>query len=74
MDALVEGALAARSRAEWLSLLERAGVPCAPIHSASEALAHPQAQAQALGMVEESGVGAMPRVRLPLRFDGVRPR
>lgn len=72
MDALVEGALAARSRAEWLSLLERAGVPCAPIHSASEALAHPQAQA--LGMVEESGVGAMPRVRLPLRFDGVRPR
>lgn len=71
VDALVEGALAARSRAEWLSLLERAGVPCAPIHSASEALAHPQVQA--LGMVEESGVGAMPRVRLPLRFDGVRP-
>jgi crotonobetainyl-CoA:carnitine CoA-transferase CaiB-like acyl-CoA transferase len=44
-------------------------MPCAPIHSASEALA----QVQALGMVEESGVGAMPRVRLPRRFDDVRP-
>lgn len=51
--------------------LGQAGVPCAPIHSASEALAHPQVQA--LGMVEEGGAGAMPRVRLPLSFDGVRP-
>lgn len=71
VDALVQDALAARSRAEWLRLLEQAGVPCAPIHSASEALAH--AQVQALGMVEEGGARAMPRVRLPLSFDGVRP-
>ncbi|MGB5145666.1 MAG: CoA transferase [Porticoccaceae bacterium] len=71
VDALLEGRFATRSRAEWLSLLEQAGVPCAPIHSASEALAHPQVQA--LGMVEEGGAGAMPRVRLPLSFDGVRP-
>ena len=71
LDALLEGALATRARAEWLKLLEQAGVPCAPIHGTGEALDHPQVQA--LGMVAECGAGAMPRVGLPLRFDGVRP-
>jgi formyl-CoA transferase len=71
LDDLLQEAFGARSRDEWLELLEQAGVPCAPIHGVGEALAHPQVQA--IGMVEDGGAGAMPRVRLPLSFDGVRP-
>lgn len=71
LDDLLQDAFGARSRDEWLELLDQAGVPCAPIHGVGEALGH--AQVQALGMVEDGGAGAMPRVRLPLSFDGVRP-
>ena len=71
LDGLLEAAFGARSRGEWLALLDQAGVPCAPIHEVGEALAHPQVQS--IGMVEDGGAGVMPRVRLPLSFDGVRP-
>ena len=36
------------TRAQWIERFEAAGVPCAPIHSVPEILAHPQAQALAM--------------------------
>ncbi|MBK8073084.1 MAG: CoA transferase [Ramlibacter sp.] len=64
-----------RPRGEWLALLEAAGVPCAPIHSLPEAVAHPQVQA--LGILQPVPVGAGERpfqlTALPMSIDGVRP-
>ena len=42
----LEDALAARASAEWLRVLDDAGVPCAPINSVAEALAEPQVLAR----------------------------
>jgi crotonobetainyl-CoA:carnitine CoA-transferase CaiB-like acyl-CoA transferase len=41
--------IARKSRAEWLALLDAAGVPAGPVHSVGEALTHPQTLAR--GMV-----------------------
>ncbi|MEO8675646.1 MAG: CoA transferase [Casimicrobiaceae bacterium] len=41
--------LAHKTRAEWLALLDAAGVPAGPVHSLGEALTHPQTLAR--GMV-----------------------
>ena len=43
--------LAQKTRAEWLALLDAAGVPAGPVNSLGEALTHPQTQAR--GMVVE---------------------
>ena len=37
--------LRAQPRAAWITRFEAAGVPCAPVHTVPEALAHPQVQA-----------------------------
>jgi formyl-CoA transferase len=63
--------LKARPRAEWLDRLERAGVPCAPIHSLPQAVAHPQVQA--LGILQEVPGTGMRLTGLPLTVDGRRP-
>jgi len=60
-----------RPRAEWLGLLEAAGVPCAPIHTVPEALAQPQVEA--LGLVQPVPGADFRLTGLPLSFDGERP-
>lgn len=52
LDPLVDAmnaVLRTRTRAEWLALLDAAGVPAGPVHSLGEALDHPQTRAR--GMV-----------------------
>ena len=44
--ALIEGALAAAPAADWLAILDAAGVPCGPLHDVAQALAHPQVRAR----------------------------
>jgi crotonobetainyl-CoA:carnitine CoA-transferase CaiB-like acyl-CoA transferase len=63
--------LAARPRAEWIALLEQAGVPAAQIHSLKEALA--QEQVQALGMFQKVPGEDFSLTALPLTLDGERP-
>ena len=63
--------LQARPRAQWIECFEAAGVPCAPIHSVPEALAHPQVQA--LGILAPVPGEDFSLTALPLLLDGQRP-
>ena len=59
-------------RASWEQRFTAAGVPCAPIHSVPEALAHPQVQA--LGIVQDVPGEDFALTALPLSIDGERPQ
>ena len=58
-----------RTTAQWVALLEPHAVPCAPILSIPDALAHPQVVARGM-RVETDGI---PMLATPMRFDGQRP-
>lgn len=64
-------ALAARFRArpaaDWLGMMEAAGVPCAPVQTVGEALADPAA-GDALWPMQGATFGPVPTVASPLRF------
>ena len=68
----IEAIFLARSKGEWIDLLEAEGVPCAVINSLPDAVAHPQAVA--LDMIQPVPGDDFSLVALPLSFDGVRPR
>lgn len=57
--------------AELSALLDRYGVPNAPVQKIDQVIA--DAQTHALGIVQSGPEGALPTVGLPLRFDGERP-
>ena len=59
------------TRAQWLERFERTGVPCSPVHTVSEALAHPQVQA--LGILQNVPGEDFRLTALPLSIDGERP-
>lgn len=45
---IVQAIIGGRNRDEWLELLNRLGVPCAPINTLQEALDHPQTTARGM--------------------------
>jgi len=63
--------LRGQSRAKWLDRFRSAGVPCAPVHTVPEAIAHPQVQA--LGMLQAVPGENFRLTALPLSIDGERP-
>ena len=63
--------LRARDRADWLARFSAAGVPCAPVHTVPEAIAHPQVEA--LGMLQPVPGEDFRLTALPMSIDGVRP-
>lgn len=63
--------LRTKDRASWIERFERAGVPCAPMHSVPEALAHPQVQA--LHMQTPVPGTDFQLTGLPIHIDGKRP-
>ncbi|WP_423459845.1 CaiB/BaiF CoA transferase family protein [Ottowia sp. VDI28] len=67
----LEPLLASTPRAAWLARFESAGVPCAPVHTVPEALAHPHVQA--LGMLAPVPEEGFSLTALPLSIDGSRP-
>jgi formyl-CoA transferase len=69
--AQLEPLLRGQPRAAWLERFEAAGVPCAPVHTVPEALAHPQVQA--LGMLQAVPDQDFSLTALPLTVDGERP-
>ena len=54
----------ARTRADLIAALEKAGVPAGPINRVSEALADPQAVARGM-VIEPEGIRGL---RSPIRF------
>jgi formyl-CoA transferase len=69
--ALLQPLLRAQPRAQWLARFEAAGVPCAPVHTVPEALAHPQVQA--LDMLQPVPGEDFALTALPITVDGERP-
>lgn len=74
--AQVQAALAGGTVAHWHATLSRAGIPCSPINSLAQLLAHPHTAAS--GMVldyEHPAAGGLKGIAQPVRFDGepVRP-
>jgi crotonobetainyl-CoA:carnitine CoA-transferase CaiB-like acyl-CoA transferase len=67
----IEGIIRERSNAEWQLILDKAGVPNAPMQTIDQVLEHPQTKA--LGMMQYSPSGDISLLGLPLSFDGVRP-
>ncbi|MCB1461621.1 MAG: CoA transferase [Nitratireductor sp.] len=69
--AMIADMVAATTKEELAERLEAAGVPCAPIHTVPEVLAHPQTQA--LGIMQKAPDIDLTLVGLPISFDGARP-
>lgn len=69
----VAAAMRRRGRAEWLGLLDAAGIPCSPLHTLGELSQHPHSRAS--GMIfdyKHPVLGPLSAVAQPLRFDGER--
>jgi crotonobetainyl-CoA:carnitine CoA-transferase CaiB-like acyl-CoA transferase len=67
----LEAVLSTRPNAEWIPLLEAAGIACAPVQRLAEVLASEQVRALAMvGSQQHAAAGEVPSVRLPLRMSG----
>jgi crotonobetainyl-CoA:carnitine CoA-transferase CaiB-like acyl-CoA transferase len=69
LEALIDTALADRDVTDWLAVLQKAGVPCAPVNTVEQALAEPHTIARDLLITTEhprygpvTGVGSPVRV------------
>jgi crotonobetainyl-CoA:carnitine CoA-transferase CaiB-like acyl-CoA transferase len=71
LNALLTEALGRERREHWRPKLDAVGIPCAPIQSVDEVLAHPQTEA--VELLQPSPDGQLKLTGLPLRFDGARP-
>jgi crotonobetainyl-CoA:carnitine CoA-transferase CaiB-like acyl-CoA transferase len=69
--AMIETEMAKRGNAEWIALLDDAGIPCSPVQTIAEMIAHEQTRA--LGLMQPVPDSAMTFVGLPVSFDGARP-
>ncbi len=65
---LVAGCMVQKPAAEWLELLDRAGIPAGPINRVSQSLADVQAQHRAMVRT----MGGVPTIGSPVRIDGQR--
>lgn len=74
MDALVDEVIGTRDRAQWMDLLDKAGVTAGRINRISEALSSPQTEGS--GMVVEVAhplVGMVKMLGLPFEFSATPP-
>ena len=69
--ALVQTKIKTKTVAEWTACLQKADVPCSPIHTLRQALEHPQvATRELIFQTEHPAVGALRQIGLPVKFDG----
>ena len=67
--ALLKPIFLAKTASEWLSTLERAGIPCGPIHTLEKVFAEPQVDArQMLIHMQHPEIGDLRLVGSPLKF------
>jgi crotonobetainyl-CoA:carnitine CoA-transferase CaiB-like acyl-CoA transferase len=69
--ALMEPVVAAKTRADWIEILGRAGVPCAPVNDIADLSA--AEQLAAVDMLRPLPGTGLNVVGLPINFDGERP-
>jgi crotonobetainyl-CoA:carnitine CoA-transferase CaiB-like acyl-CoA transferase len=73
--AQVQAALAGGTVAHWHATLSRAGIPCSPINSLAQLLAHPHTAASGIVLdYEHRQGGALKGIGQPVRFDGEPPK
>jgi crotonobetainyl-CoA:carnitine CoA-transferase CaiB-like acyl-CoA transferase len=70
--AMLEAHFRRRTSAEWIALLDEAGIPCAPVQDVAGMLEHPQTRA--LGLLQQPPGSSIPMMGLPMRLDGERPQ
>ena len=72
--ALIQEVLKTRTTQEWLEILEREDVPCAPTLTRHEVIGHPQVVASEILVEHEHPVaGRVRQTRVPARFEGTPP-
>ena len=68
---ILAGRLASERSSTWLSRLEAAGVPCAPINDVIAAFAEPQAQVRGMTVeLEHPALGSVRQVGVPFKLSG----
>ena len=68
---LIQEIFGRKSTAEWLALLEEAGVPNGPINNIAQVFQEPQVQARAVKIeLDHPVAGKLPLVASPMRFSG----
>ena len=66
---LLDAMVAQKTRAEWIALLEAAGVPCGPINNLDEVFADPQVRARGMEVeLEHPLAGKVKLVRSPMKL------
>jgi crotonobetainyl-CoA:carnitine CoA-transferase CaiB-like acyl-CoA transferase len=69
LDELLEPIMMKRTTAEWVTALEKAGVPCGPINNLKEVFEDPQVQARGMKIeMSHKTAGKVPLIRGPMRF------
>ncbi len=74
LNAAIEEYLSRRTCAEWIEILNRAGVPCGPVNRIDQVFADPQVQHLAIAQsVAHPTLGEIRLVGEPMAFNGERP-
>lgn len=69
VNAAVGARLATAGAAHWVALLNKAGVPCGPVHRVDAVFSDPQVQSQDMAMeVPHPGHGTVRMLGFPMRF------
>ncbi len=69
LEAKLEKTLVSRTRAEWLALLDSAGVPAGPIYDMAEVYADPQVQARGMRTdAPHARLGTVSHIGLPVKL------
>ena len=69
---MITGWTMTRDTAEWVALLDQAGVPCAPILDIAQVMDHPHVAARGMAL-KPRDAQTPPMVANPMLFDGLRP-
>ena len=70
--AITQDIIATRPRAEWLSELQRIGVPCSAVNTMADVMSEPQAAARGIFMdYEHPQIGPHKAIAHPVQFDNV---
>jgi crotonobetainyl-CoA:carnitine CoA-transferase CaiB-like acyl-CoA transferase len=74
LNELVAARLRTRSTAEWVEILNAAGVPCGPVYAMDEVFADPQVEHLAMtAPVDHQALGPLTLVRNAVRMTGTGP-